>query len=70
MIDCNYSLEGKLHNVPATICTLTGRACIVFNVLEVRDCYRRLWAIQYQSKHLFDAPEAPSSLIFTQGGMG
>jgi len=70
MIPCEYSREGKLHKLPATICTLTGRACIIINVLDAHDCSRRLWAIQYQSRHLFDAPEGPRSSTGAQAGMG
>jgi len=48
---CEYEITTTRGDIQGEICTLTGRGCIITDLLQVDNCQRRLWAKQYQAKH-------------------
>ena len=47
---CEYEITTTRGHIQGEICTLTGRGCIITDLLQVDNCKRRLWAKQYQAK--------------------
>jgi hypothetical protein len=65
---CEYEITTTRGDIQGKICTLTGRGCIITDLLQVDNCDRRLWAKQYQAKQA--SPEAPSGAVRVSPRMG